>query len=81
MSIPQKGTQYLYGKHDMFALLMAFRYLLDKEDFKSLKKELTKLLNSFSATTSVSQKINYFKQCISPPIGQTSHDINYNYTI
>ena len=56
MSIPQKGTQYLYGKHDMFALLIAFRYLLDKEDFKSLKKELTKLLNSFSATTSVSQK-------------------------
>ena len=56
MSIPQKGTQYLYGKHDMFALLIAFRYLLDNEDFKSLKKELTKLLNSFSATTSVSQK-------------------------
>ena len=41
MSIPQKGTQYLYGKHDMFALLIAFRYLLDKEDFKSLKQELT----------------------------------------
>ena len=56
MRIPQKGTQYLYGKHDMFALLIAFRYLLDKKDFKSLKKELTRLLNSFSATTSVSQK-------------------------
>lgn len=56
MCIPQKGTQYLYGKHDMFALLITFRYLLDKEDFKSLKKELTRLLNSFSATTSVSQK-------------------------
>ena len=40
----------------MFALLIAFRYLLDKEDFKSFKKELTKLLNSFSANTSVSQK-------------------------
>ncbi len=56
MGIPQKGTQYLYGKHDMFALLIAFRYLLDKDDFKVLKKELTRLLNSFSATTSVSQK-------------------------
>lgn len=56
MGIPQKGSQYLYGKHDMFALLIAFRYLLDKEDFKSLKRELTRLLNSFSATTSVSQK-------------------------
>lgn len=56
MGIPKKGTQYLYGKHDMFALLIAFRYLLDKEDFKSLKKELIRLLNSFSTTTSVSQK-------------------------
>lgn len=56
MGIPQKGTQYLYGKHDTFALLIAFRYLLDNEDFKLFKKELTKLLNSFSAATSVSQK-------------------------
>lgn len=56
MKIPQKGTQYLYGKHDMFALIIAFRYLLDKEDFKSLKKELTKLFNAFSATTSATQK-------------------------
>lgn len=56
MGIPQKGSQYLYGKHDMFALLIAFRYLLDKEEFKSLKRELTRLLNSFSATTSVFQK-------------------------
>lgn len=56
MRIPQKGTQYLYGKHDMFALLIAFRYLLDKEDFKVLKKELTKLFTSFSTATSVTQK-------------------------
>ena len=56
MSISQKGTQYLYGKHDMFALLIAFRYLLDKEDFKALKKELAKLFHSFSAFTSVAQK-------------------------
>ena len=56
MGIPQKGTQYLYGKHDMFALLIAFRYLLDKEDFKSLKKELTKLFHTFSTATSATQK-------------------------
>ena len=24
LGIPQKGTQYLYGKHDVFALLIAF---------------------------------------------------------
>lgn len=56
MNIPQKGSQYLYGKHDMFALLIAFRYLLSREDFKSFKKELTKLINTFSRTTSINQK-------------------------
>lgn len=52
MNIPQKGTQYLYGKHDIFALFIAFRYLLDKEDFKLLKKELTKLFSAFAIATS-----------------------------
>lgn len=56
MRIPKKGTQYLYGKHDMFALLIAFRYLLDKEEFNVLKKELIKLFNTFSTTTSATQK-------------------------
>lgn len=56
MDIPQKGTQYLYGKHDMFALLIAFRNLLGKDDFKSLKKELTKLINRFCTATSPAQK-------------------------
>lgn len=56
MGIPKKGTQYLYGKHDMFALLIALRYILDKEEFNVLKKELTKLFNTFSTTTSTTQK-------------------------
>lgn len=56
MRISKKGTQYLYGKHDMFALLIAFRYLLDKEEFNVLKKELIKLFNTFSTTTSATQK-------------------------
>ena len=56
MRILQKGTQYLYGKHDMFALLITFRYLLNKEDFKALKNELTKLFNTFSTATSTVQK-------------------------
>ena len=67
MNIPPKGTQYLYGKHDMFALLIAFRYLLCKEDFKALKKELTKLLTSFSMTTSVAQKNKLLQAMHFPP--------------
>ncbi len=56
LGIPKKGTQYLYGKHDMFALLIAFRYLLNKDEFKSLKKELAGLINTFCKATSTSQK-------------------------
>lgn len=32
MGIPMKGKQYIYGKHDLFAVVIAYRYLLPKED-------------------------------------------------
>ncbi len=41
MQIPKKGIQYLYGKNDLFAVVIAFRYLLSKEDFLKFKKKLT----------------------------------------
>lgn len=56
MNIPQKGTQYLFGKHDIFALLISFRYLLDSNDFKLLKSELLKLFQIFCNATSIYQK-------------------------
>lgn len=33
LGIPQKGSQYLQGKKDLFGLVIAFRYLLSKQDF------------------------------------------------
>lgn len=56
MNIPKTGNQYCYGKHDIFALFMAFRYLLNPEDFKVLKKELSCLFDTFCSATSVTQK-------------------------
>lgn len=56
MHIPKKGSQYCYGKHDMFALLISFRYLLSKNDFKSFKKDLSKLLIAFRKKTSTTQE-------------------------
>lgn len=58
MNIPQKGTQYLFGKHDIFALLISFRYLLDNNDFKLFKSELLKLFQIFCNATSIYQKNN-----------------------
>ena len=40
LKIPQKGNQYIYGKQDLFAMVIAFRYLLPREDFSVFKKNL-----------------------------------------
>ncbi|XBX03587.1 Abi family protein [Enterocloster clostridioformis] len=39
--IPLQGNQYIYGKQDLFAVVIAFRYLLPKEDFMDFKRKLT----------------------------------------
>lgn len=51
MKIPQRGKQYIYGKHDLFAVIIAFRYLLNKEEFRAFKKELSQLINRFEKST------------------------------
>lgn len=45
LSIPKIGNQYVCGKHDLFAVVIAYWYLLPKEEFKDFKKELIKLIN------------------------------------
>lgn len=40
LKIPKKGNQYVYGKQDLFAVVIAFRYLLTKEDFSKFKRKL-----------------------------------------
>ncbi len=40
LRIPQIGEQYICGKRDLFSLVIAFRYLLPKEDFLAFKKVL-----------------------------------------
>ena len=48
LCIPQKGTQYIYGKKDLFGLVIAMRYLLSKESFISFKKSLTVTISKFT---------------------------------
>jgi abortive infection bacteriophage resistance protein len=47
LSIPQIGTQYVSGKKDLFAVVVAFRYLLSKEDFVSFKRELVRQIEIY----------------------------------
>ncbi len=56
MKISKKGEQYICGKHDLFAIIICFRYLLNKKEFLSFKKELVKLINQFEKNTNLSKK-------------------------
>lgn len=45
MQIPKNGQQYIYGKHDYFALVLSFRYLLPNHEFLTYKAQLSKLID------------------------------------
>lgn len=45
LAIPKNGREYLYGKRDYFAVVLAFRYLLPHAEFLAFKSQLAKLLD------------------------------------
>lgn len=45
MHIPMNAEQYIYGKKDLFAVVIAFRYLLPAKDFHRFKQKLTRLID------------------------------------
>ena len=47
LAIPQKGTQFVYGKRDLFAVVIAFRYLLPDSDFNKFKQRLSRILQHY----------------------------------
>ena len=47
LGISQKGAQYVLGKHDLFAVVIAFRYLLPNDDFKRFKASLLRCIQSY----------------------------------
>ncbi|MDO5424381.1 MAG: Abi family protein [Eubacteriales bacterium] len=46
MSIPQKHGQYICGKSDLFAVVIALKYLIADEEFKRFKKHFGKLIKN-----------------------------------
>lgn len=46
-SIPKKGTQYIYGKHDLFSLVVMFCYLLPEQDFRKFLLSLSNIFNHY----------------------------------
>ena len=45
LAIPKNGNQYVMGKKDLFGVVIAFRYLLPREDFLSFKRELARAID------------------------------------
>lgn len=46
LSIPKIGIQYKYGKNDLFAVVIALRYLIPNKDFHIFKKKLSHLIDN-----------------------------------
>ena len=40
MKIPKMDGEYIYGKNDIFALIIIFKILLSKKDFRLMMKEI-----------------------------------------
>ena len=61
LAIPQNGAQYISGKHDLFALVISFRYLLSNDDFKKFKASLSRILKHYIESTSAMTEAELYK--------------------
>lgn len=52
LNIPKKGSTYIYGKNDLFCVVIAFRYLLPQNDFLVFKKQLVHIFNHYEKKNS-----------------------------
>lgn len=58
LGIAKRGNQYVYGKHDLLAVVIAFRYLLPSDMFSAFKQELSREIDRFSKScASLSQDV------------------------
>lgn len=46
LKIPLNEEQYIYGKKDLYAAVIAFRYLLSTKDFQIFKRVLSRLIKN-----------------------------------
>ncbi len=46
LQIAKKNGAYICGKHDLFAVVIALRYLLTNDDFKAFKRDMCKLIKT-----------------------------------
>ena len=52
LSISKNGSKYIYGKNDLFSVVITFRYLLPKTDFLLFKKQLWHIFDRYQKQNS-----------------------------
>lgn len=55
LGIPKSGTQYRCGKRDLFAVVIAFRYLLPNDSFRKFKASLSRILKHYLKSGAMSE--------------------------
>lgn len=61
LCISQNGTQYICGKHDLFAVVIAFRYLLPDADFKKFKVSLSRILKHYLESSGAMSETDLYR--------------------
>ena len=52
LSISKNGSKNIYGKNDLFSVVITFRYLLPKTDFLLFKKQLLHIFDRYEKQNS-----------------------------
>lgn len=61
LGIVKNGSKYVYGKNDLFSVVIAFRYLLPQKDFLKFKKQMIHILKSYESQNSNLKRNDLFK--------------------
>ena len=61
LGIPKKGNEYIVGKKDYFGLVIALRYILPRDEFLIYKRQLKRLIDSYSRKNSRIPKADLLK--------------------
>lgn len=61
LGILKNGSQYIMGKHDLFAVVITFRYLLPSEDFTRFKVSLTSVIQHYLRSPGAMSDIDLYR--------------------
>ena len=61
LGIPKNGSQYIMGKHALFAVVITFRYLLPSEDFTRFKASLTSVIQHYLRSPGAMSDIDLYR--------------------